>query len=121
MRPPETVELKHGTRGVNVFLLSKLGCETFGSQLLYLWEITVNEVQFQVPHHSPTLAPALRAVYRDRLAVRVYSCLAVRVYSSVAVASNGRPNKRQNKAQSGPTERVSGLVLYKLRSYYSLL
>ena len=58
MRPPETVELKHGTRGVNVFLLSKLGCETFGSQLLYLWEITVNEVQFQVPHHSPTLALA---------------------------------------------------------------
>ena len=61
VRPPETVELKHATRGVNVFLLSKLGCETFGSQLLYLWEITVNEVQFQVPHHSPTLAPAMAA------------------------------------------------------------
>ena len=58
MRLPETIELKHATRGVNIFLLSKLGCETFGSQLLYLWEITVNEVQFQVPHHSPTLAPA---------------------------------------------------------------
>ena len=58
MRPPETVELKHGTRGVNVFLLSKLGCETFGSQLLYLWEITVNEVQFRVPHHTRTLARA---------------------------------------------------------------
>ena len=49
MRLPETIELKHATRGVNIFLLSKLGCETFGSQLLYLWEITVNEVQFQVP------------------------------------------------------------------------
>ena len=60
MRLPETIELKHATRGVNIFLLSKLGCETFGSQLLYLWEIAVNEVQFQVPHHSPTLAPAER-------------------------------------------------------------
>ena len=71
MRPPETVELKHGTRGVNVFLLSKLGCETFGSQLLYLWEITVNGVQFQVPHHSPTLAPALPAT--PRAPPRAYS------------------------------------------------
>ena len=62
MRLPETIELKHATRGVNIFLLSKWGCETFGSQLLYLWEIAVNEVQFQVPHHSPTLAPALSDV-----------------------------------------------------------
>ena len=57
MRLPEAIELKHATRGVNIFLLSKLGCETFGSQLLYLWEITVNEVQFQVPHHHPDPGP----------------------------------------------------------------
>ena len=44
VRLPETIELKHATRGVNIFLLSKLGCETFGSQLLYLWEIPVNKL-----------------------------------------------------------------------------
>ena len=53
MRLPKPIELKHATRGVNIFLLSKLGCEMFGSQLLYLWEIPVNEVQFRVrPHHT---------------------------------------------------------------------
>ena len=48
---------------MNIFLLSKLGCETFGSQLLYLWEITVNEVQLTVPTSSshPDPGASLRA------------------------------------------------------------